>query len=375
MHSELKIMCFDTGGPFHEIIRFCNENSIDILKLELPSKIRVLKNLITERSFSLQESLYYSNTIKEQINKFCSEFQPNYVYCDMIRTGVNLRDINVPVIMDFDDLLSVRYNKLLKENRSFIGTYSKVFGLVRYIEPLIRKAILKYESSKMEQSEEFWVNKAEKVVFTSPAEAALFSDARASIHSISQCVPILDDIVTPNFTEFKQLMFLGNLKTSQNLASFEFIIASLTSQYPFGCPYVINVVGEVPKELYEKYHSTKFIKFWGFVEDISDVSRNCFASICFVSFGTGVKTKVLDSISLGLPVVANEVGVEGLGLMQDVHYLHCDSCSSLIEQIDALRENRDLCLYLTQNASTYLMQHHSVDVTENKYKELIHGKC
>jgi len=126
MHSELKIMCFDTGGPFHEIIRFCNENSIDILKLELPSKIRVLKNLITERSFSLQESLYYSNTIKEQINKFCSEFQPNYVYCDMIRTGVNLRDINVPVIMDFDDLLSVRYNKLLKENRSFIGTYSKV---------------------------------------------------------------------------------------------------------------------------------------------------------------------------------------------------------------------------------------------------------
>lgn len=49
-----------------------------------------------------------------------------------------------------------------------------------------------------------------------------------------------------------------------------------------------------------------------FVEDLSEVYRNVKLSICPMFHGTGMKIKVVEAMSYGLPVICNERGVDGL---------------------------------------------------------------
>ncbi len=39
--------------------------------------------------------------------------------------------------------------------------------------------------------------------------------------------------------------------------------------------------------------------------------------------GAGIKIKVLEGLSAGIPVLTNEVGIEGIGAAPGTEYLHC----------------------------------------------------
>ncbi len=62
----------------------------------------------------------------------------------------------------------------------------------------------------------------------------------------------------------------------------------------------------------------------GFVPDVAPYFESCRVFVAPLRFGAGMKGKVGQSISHGLPVVTTQIGAEGMDLQNEKHLLIAD---------------------------------------------------
>jgi glycosyltransferase involved in cell wall biosynthesis len=89
----------------------------------------------------------------------------------------------------------------------------------------------------------------------------------------------------------------------------------------------LNIVGKMDSRT--KWKSVEGIKHWGFVDDLTPFVSESRAMIAPISTGGGVRVKLLEACSRGLPVVATPAAV---GSLDDV--LGLPACSNDDELVD-----------------------------------------
>lgn len=83
------------------------------------------------------------------------------------------------------------------------------------------------------------------------------------------------------------------------------------------------VVGNRPPQALKKYSSDKVV-ITGYVQDETTFFES---SMCFVSpllTGAGVKVKVIEALSAGIPILTNYIGIEGIPATNGQNYYHCE---------------------------------------------------
>ena len=74
----------------------------------------------------------------------------------------------------------------------------------------------------------------------------------------------------------------------------------------------LHVVGPVSDEVREQYRAHTDGVCEGEVDDLRPAVACRAVALLPVAFGSGIKTKILEAMAMGLPVVTNEVGAEGI---------------------------------------------------------------
>ena len=80
----------------------------------------------------------------------------------------------------------------------------------------------------------------------------------------------------------------------------------------------------------------------GFTPDIVSVLQGPGALVVPVRVGGGARTKVLEALACGMPVVSTSLGVENLGLVPGRDFLRADTASETIEAVVRLAGDADL---------------------------------
>jgi glycosyltransferase involved in cell wall biosynthesis len=108
------------------------------------------------------------------------------------------------------------------------------------------------------------------------------------------------------------------------------------------------------------------VRFEGYVADLA--SRLCEAAffVAPIVSGTGIKTKVLEAMAAGVPVVTTPQGVSGLEVE---HRRHCFVCERPADFPTAIRALADpaLCAELGANARRYVEQNFSPEVLRRRW--------
>jgi glycosyltransferase involved in cell wall biosynthesis len=120
----------------------------------------------------------------------------------------------------------------------------------------------------------------------------------------------------------------------------------------------IHIIGKVGKEIKKEYPN---VKVYGMVEDLHEFYENARITICPMLSGTGVKIKVLESLSNNLPVVTNTRGVDGLSQKNNNGCLVTDDAKEFAEYIDVLLKNDEVYEELRQKAHEFIKNNHSLE--------------
>jgi glycosyltransferase involved in cell wall biosynthesis len=101
------------------------------------------------------------------------------------------------------------------------------------------------------------------------------------------------------------------------------------------------------------------IETLGYVEDLTEVYRSTDVFIAPFTSGGGVRIKLLDAMSAGLPVVTTSVGAKGLESAAGRALLVADGAEEFARAIRRVLDNPGTARRLSDNGLEYIQRHHS----------------
>lgn len=96
------------------------------------------------------------------------------------------------------------------------------------------------------------------------------------------------------------------------------------------------IVGVNPPPAIQSLHDGVNTIVTGFVEDLGDLYRSCRAFLAPIRYGAGVKGKITDAASLGLPILTTALGNEGISLVHEKSGYICETTGEFTKALEAL---------------------------------------
>ncbi|MEH7072273.1 glycosyltransferase family 4 protein, partial [Priestia megaterium] len=260
---------------------------------------------------------------------------------------------------------------------TILGGIASYFPM--YIQKLIsskslQKSILKFESRLLNKYEKQVGWNFDKLVFTSPKEAKEFSE----IINDRAClgIPMAYDTdktkIRSKYQE-NQIVFVGKMDIPHNVAAVLYfcekiwpIVKRANSSLEF------HIIGKNPiksvLELENKYEGVKVV---GPVADIEESIKNSAVFVAPLVFGTGIKTKVIEALSYGVPVVTTSIGAEGIDFKNGHHMYVSDIEGEFANHIISLTKSEKLNESFSINGKELVHHEFSKQSMNNKWLTLL----
>ena len=188
-----------------------------------------------------------------------------------------------------------------------------------------------------------------------------------------QVISLIHKIIVPTkkFAERRDILFLGAFLHSPNADGAVWFINEIFPRIKIQEPDIrIFIVGDRPtEEILSK--SSDDIIITGYVEDLSDYFNNCRVFVAPLRFGAGVKGKINQSMSRGLPVVTTSIGAEGMGVTDGENVLIADEPEEFSQKVIQLYNDEKLWNTLSNNSIEHIRQNTSYEQSKVHIKQFI----
>jgi GT2 family glycosyltransferase/glycosyltransferase involved in cell wall biosynthesis len=185
-------------------------------------------------------------------------------------------------------------------------------------------------------------------------------------------IPNIHNLTCQNFNDFEQrsgLVFIGSYNHPPNIDAViwlcQEIMPIVWESHPEIC---LTLLGSNVKDEVKALASEKVI-VTGYVLEVDPYFIKNRVFVSPLRFGAGMKGKIGQSMSYGLPVVTTSIGAEGMGLKDSYDVLIADDPRSLASSIIKLYYDRELWVRISQN-SLETIEQYSPEKVKSKLSQL-----
>lgn len=354
-----------------------------IYELPNPSGFVKLKNIVfktfVRNQYPLQVSLFWDAGIKNKIEEIIVKEQPDYVISDFIRTTEYLKDYKGFKIADLQDLLSLRYERQLKVDLNTINPYGAyLFRLPKIFQKILQLSLVKQYVMKMEirllKKFEINVGKCyDRIMFVARSEAEKFDQMIGEKKTLITPLGVDYDFFSQDLDLQKKehsIAFMGALNVAHNENGIvHFIEKCMPTILEYAPETRLYIIGGGASEKLKNYASDHIV-FTGKVPDVRVAVGECEVFICPLQFGSGIKTKILESMAMGVPVVTTPIGAENIGAFNGKDWLVGNTDQDFVNQIIRLLSSRDLRIRIGKNGQRFVKENFTWEVARNAFAEV-----
>lgn len=355
MHHFLKYFSKE-----HEIYFMCltalKKNSINLDLIEpYCTKIKLFKLSQLHSLFNsaiglfsqkpLQMHYYFSHHIQKKIVKSVHDFDIDLVYGYHLRTSQYISNISkCPKVLDLKPVQILNMRRM-KENVS--SPVKKAIYALEY------KRVKKYETSIIKTMDKCFVisNKDKSAL----EKESYFDNLIVNPHGVDS------NFFKPNknFTKNQySLVFSGNMGYEPNVDA---IIYFYNEIYPL----IKNEIPEIKLYIVGNRPSPKImsignkdisVSVTGYVDDIRPYLNRATIGIDPLRMGAGLQNKVLEGMSMGLPMIITSIANEGIGAEHQKNVLVCDQPFNFAQAVIFLLKNEKLLKDIGKCAREFILQ-------------------
>lgn len=170
------------------------------------------------------------------------------------------------------------------------------------------------------------------------------------------------------------VIFEGNISFRPNLDGLQYFCAEIFPLIQQHCPDVaLQIVGRDPPPEIQKLATASIgepgIAVTGFVEDVRPYLDQATVFVCPLRKGAGIKNKLLQAWSMGLPIVATSITLGGLKSVDQENVLVADTPAAFAAAVLRLFQDSALRQHLSTQARHTAVSHYS---WQQKAEELEH---
>jgi glycosyltransferase involved in cell wall biosynthesis len=333
----------DDYNPDHnEELKKIGVKGIKVVKRKkLGSLSNVPKTLI--HNSSIFKTLYFDKNILADIIDFIKREKIEVVHFESSYTGYyigkELKKLGVKQVLGTENI----------EFRLYFD-YAKSFKKA-YVRPFIS-----YQADRLKKEELDMVQKADSVT-TITQEESDFLKVLAKVTPL-----VVANGIEPSTYSYKydrsikkNILFVGNFSYFPNVEAIEFFYKEAFPK--LRDDITLTIIG---KKCTEKFNfEDKRIIMKDFVEDIISEYRNADILVFPIRIGGGTNFKVLEAMSLGVPIIAQPERLSGLRAKADEHFLSAISGQEYADQINVLYADGKLREKIAVNARMLIDKYYS----------------
>ncbi|MCD4813444.1 glycosyltransferase [bacterium] len=201
--------------------------------------------------------------------------------------------------------------------------------------------------------------KADTLIMVTPADATIVHNHLPGKETL--IIPLIHETL-PDFPEFMQrqgLVFVANFNHPPNADAMHFFCRDVLPKIKKTIPDIsMTIVGANPPENIRQLAGPG-IKVTGYVLETAPYLDAARVSVAPLRFGAGMKGKVCEALSRGLPVVTTAIGCEGIGLTHEQNVMQADTAQTFADAVVRLYTDETLWTKLAHQGRDFLETHYS----------------
>ncbi len=299
---------------------------------------------------------FYNNKAASKVKKLIKEYNPDHIYCQLVRTAEYLKDINIPKTIDYQDVFS--YGMKRRINKS--PFYARPFMKMEY------KRLLAYEEKVFDIFDN-------TTIISFPDQKLIPHPKRDKIHVIPNGVD--HDFFSPRTAKKKyDLLFTGNMAYPPNVDAAEFLSNEIMPLVWKSKPDAkLMLAGASPDKRVLALKSES-IAVSGWMDDIRDAYASARIFIAPMRIGTGLQNKLLEAMSMKIPSITTPLANDALQAADRQEILIGKNANELAENIVDLLNDEGLHQKISENGYVFVKKNYSWEEATEKLNQIFSGK-
>lgn len=290
--------------------------------------------------------LYYSPGVTQLILNYLAANKYDLVHFESFYTSPYLSYVtNTPTVLGTENIEWRVYDEYVR--RKPVG---------------ILKSTLKFEVERIKRYEQQTWNDATLCLAVSPENIAeIKKKTTAPVALVRNGVDLSYFTYSEHSKETRTVLFVGNFSYIQNSDSVKWIVDSILPYVK--TPSTFRIVGKNPTAEITALHQTKHgevtIAVDGAVDDIREAYQDADMMLAPIRVGSGTKFKLIEAMAMGMPIVSNSQGLEGIPVIDSVSALIREDEHELAQAVDILLTSPGRRVELARRAHEIIQQEFS----------------
>lgn len=304
---------------------------------------------------------YYKNFFIYKLKELKKQgYKPDIINLEWTQSGLLIKKIkkifpDAYFIVVEHDVVFQRYKRLISFKKN----------LLKYINNL--------QFNNLKRNEIDMFKSADLIICLNNKDIELIKNKGIQDQKLYQICPFFQQFENkPKIcSKKKSILFYGYLKRKENYMSviwfIENVFMDILKKYT---DTVFYIVGAEPKKILYKYQSQN-IKITGFVDNVGEYFNKSTCMVVPLLMGGGIKIKVLEGMSAGIPIITNSIGIEGIPAKNSREYIHAENAQDYINAIDFLFQNPEQLEKIRKNSIEFIKSKFNYLKSFIEYKDLI----
>lgn len=283
--------------------QFCkNESNINLIDIVHVSNFtRVFNSLLfffLPAFLVARFSFKYLFSLKKQYDFIYIDWSQSIVFGYLLS-----KILDIPIIYSVADIITQSLERKYKEEKNFL-----------------KKLIFGFEYFKTKSIEKKLLDSGRLIVVQSAKDKSILVDMKIEEKKILAIAPYFNQDMKfeENYNKENNfnILFWGAMNRVENIDAVEYFLSTFHEQLKLEIKnYRFIIAGaNPPKSIVEKYQNDEAVYITGFIDDPSEIFNISHISVVPLRLGAGIKVKTLESLYMGLPTIATDVGAEGIYL-------------------------------------------------------------
>ncbi len=293
----------------------------------------------------LQLAYYRSKKFAEKVEDLAS--QHDLILSHLCRTAQYTEGRGgVPTVLEMTDALSLNYERVREHSP---------WGLKQWLYYL--------EGPRMKRYERKTLDHFDLISLVSPKDREFLLGDRSEEEN--QHVRVYTNGIDLSARPYQGpgsapvIVFIGNMRTVHNRMACQFVIDEILPRVRTEIPDIsFRIVGAAPSGTQETFNRVEGVTVTGWVDSIPEATKDAFCGIGVMKVAGGLQNKILEYMALGLPVVANKMGVEGIGVTPGRDVLIGEDSEEIANHIISCYGEESLRVRLAERARTFVETNH-----------------
>ena len=237
--------------------------------------------------------------------------------------------------------------------------FSRVFNKIRY--------------NRLKAIELASCSKCNKVILNNPKDLELLIKCGVRRDLLTEWQPYFDSFIDePYVGDKKQIVFYGAMWRIENIEAAVFLINEVLPLIK-DKKVEILIIGSSPPEELKKLESNR-VHILGFVDSVKNYLKE---SACFAAplqKGAGIKIKILEAMSAGIPILTTDVGIEGIPAENGKEYIRCMTANDFSDSIDRFIKDNNKRIFVSNLEKEFINKKYNLEQSGQGFVKFI-GKC